>query len=236
MTEYFLIADLLGFSNLVTNLDTVALDKRVQQWVSLIEEAKNNSGVTKVQLISDTLFASEEDSTEGLSRLIGMGQHLLNAGVPKSLPVRGAITHGDVVWGDLTYGKAVVEAHELEASLDWIGIACQPELPGVADLWSWDSLVVYPVPKKEGAIQLCPTIVWTVPNAQELSSFLTRDGLVQRNQVMEWPWAVKVQHTIHFGMYLSKARTSSWPPSQYKGSLPIEILQMWFEGVDPNNL
>ena len=159
MRCYFLVVDLLGFSSLVSNLDLNELDQRIQNWVDLVEQVKKKNDVTDIQSISDTVFVKEEDSSEGLERLLRLARALLEHGIQQSFLIRGAITHGDVNWGRLTSGKPVIEAHKLEKSLDWIGISCAPELPHLESFWSWDRVVLYPVPCKTGLIRLAPAVV-----------------------------------------------------------------------------
>lgn len=124
MANYFLAVDLLGFSNMVSNLGQNKLDGRIGDWTGLVEKVKTDAGVNDLQLISDTVFVREEDSEDGLQRIIRFARSLLEKSLDRSLPIRGAITHGAVAWGKLTYGKPVIEAHKLETSQDWIGIAC----------------------------------------------------------------------------------------------------------------
>ena len=113
MRCYFLVLDLLGFSSLVSNLHPNELHQRIENWVDLVERVMNDNGVTDIQLISDTVFVKEQDSSEGLERLLGFARALLEHGIQQSFPIRGAITHGDVHWGRLTFGKPVIEAHRL---------------------------------------------------------------------------------------------------------------------------
>ncbi len=173
VNSYFLIADVLGFSSIVTNLKNDELNARIHAWIGLAEETKSKTGVNDMQLISDTLFVREDDSNDGLGRLLRFAQLLLEGGIERSFPIRGAITHGCVTWGKLTYGKPVIDAHRLEEALDWIGIACSPNLPHIESFWSWDLVCVYPVPKKNGYIQLLPVVVWSIP---EPDTLVTKSG------------------------------------------------------------
>lgn len=117
-TGYFFICDVLGFSNIVTNSSEHELSGRVQAWVTLSTAAAKKVGVKGMQLISDTLFASAPSTSEGLGQLVSYAQTLLTDGVPQSLPIRGALSHGLFESGQLTYGKAVIAAHRLESSLE----------------------------------------------------------------------------------------------------------------------
>ena len=125
---YFLLLDLLGFSRIVSNLNPQELTQRMGgDWVNLIGRTAADLHVNDIQLLSDTLFAREHDSNDGLDRLLRFARALLEGGIQESLPIRGAITYGDVTWGPLIYGKPVIEAHGLEKSQNWIGISCAPK-------------------------------------------------------------------------------------------------------------
>lgn len=80
-TNYFIAADILGFSQMVANLSADKQDERIADWIEIVEATKQQAGIGEVQLISDTLFVREEDSDAGLARLLKFAQHLLEQGV-----------------------------------------------------------------------------------------------------------------------------------------------------------
>ena len=45
-TGYLLIADILGFSNIVKNVPNEKLDERMNDWTSLIKDLGNEHGFT----------------------------------------------------------------------------------------------------------------------------------------------------------------------------------------------
>ena len=65
MVSHILVADILGFSQLVSNLDHNQLDERMAIWITLVEEVRNETEIPKLQLISDTIFVREEGTSEG---------------------------------------------------------------------------------------------------------------------------------------------------------------------------
>ena len=158
-TGYFLICDILGFSGIVGNTDETELSARIDTWVSLAKNSAETAGVTELQLLSDTLFASTPDSSDGRGRLVRFSQTLLSEGLKQSLPIRGGISFGKYSWGELTYGKAVIAAHKIEASSEWVGVACDAGLPHIADHWGVDSLVCFPAPQRSGPGWRCATTV-----------------------------------------------------------------------------
>ena len=125
MANYLLVADVLGFSNIVKNLPSAKLEERVDTWINLVKNSKNDAEIEKLQLISDTVFALEDDSEDGFKRLLEFSKLLLERGMETFFPIRGAIARGDLSWSNLIYGKALLDAYELERSLEWIGIACR---------------------------------------------------------------------------------------------------------------
>ena len=224
MPCYFMVLDLLGFSNLVSNLQPNELHQRVENWVGLVERLMNDNRVTDIQLISDTVFVKEQDSSEGLSRLLGFARALLEHGIQQSCPIRGALTHGEVHWGRLTYGKPVVEAHSLELSQDWIGISCAARLPRLEGLWSWDRVVVYPVPRKAGPILLAPAVVWNIPASQDLVAKTISNGLYGPGEIIPWEWQSKIHNTLLFSKYLHRGATSGADPQRFTYATPTHFL------------
>lgn len=227
MASYFLVADILGFSNIMENLKDEEQTRRIYGWIELVAETRRKTGVKEIQLISDTLFVKEEDSVHGLRRLLQFARLLLDDGIAKSIPLRGAIVYGEVIWGELTYGKAVVDAYRMERSLDWIGIACSPEIPGISQMWDWELVVVYPVPKKAGFTQYVPAISWNVPAAEELTKHVSQDGLLKDGDIIGWDVVSKVERTIQFGMYLRHGKANGLNPALSESLYPMQ----WIESL-----
>ena len=224
---YFMVADILGFSRMIANLstDVQSQTERINDWIALVKDIKSEVGIKETQVISDTLFVREEDSKGGLERMLKFARLLLDEGIKRSFPIRGAIVHGDVVWGELTYGQAVIDAHEIERSLDWIGIACSPGLPGVDSFWSWDLVAVYPAPKKSGLTKLMPVVVWDVPMASELVRRVSSNGLMQEGQKYRWAEISKIERTIQFGMHLRMGKSSGMDPKVFIGWFPMHSIE-----------
>ena len=228
--SYFMVADILGFSQIIANLSPDAQSDRINQWIGLVEDVKSEVGIKDTQGISDTLFVREEDSEGGLERMLKFARLLLHGSIERSFPIRGAIVHGDVAWGALTHGHAVVDAYRMEQSLDWIGIACSPHLPRVDSFWSWDLVAVYPAPRKSGLTQLLPVVAWDVPMARELVRRVssTGSGLMQEGQGYRWAELSKIERTIQFGMYLRRGKSSGIDPRSYGGMFPMEWIESAF--------
>ena len=226
MKNYFLASDLLGFSNIVSNLDQDALNERIKDWIRLVQGIKSKFHIKDLQFLSDTIFVREEDSREGLQRLLEFSRSLLEKSIEQSFPVRGAITYGDITWGSLIYGKPVIEAHRLELSQDWIGIACSPGLPRIDSFWDWECVAVYSVPKKSGKIHLMPALVWNIPGADEMSSKTTSKGLYGVGDHLLWEWQSKLIQTIIFSKYLQHGRSKGLDPKYFSYQSPLHFLDL----------
>lgn len=219
--SYFLVADVMGFGHIVENSKGDALDGRIDEWVTLVEATAKNFKIKNIQLISDTLFASVAQEPDSLVQLIDFIRELLTASLSISLPLRGAIVSGECTWGRLTYGPAVIAAHQLEQAQNWIGIACAPAMPGVDTPWSLERLICYPVPFKRKEIRLHPVVAWPVPAANELIKLLARGGLTKNGDVLTWEVGEKINNTVLFGMYMKFLSRTKSSPSVFHGFLPI---------------
>lgn len=228
---YFMVVDILGFSKIITNLNGDEQSQRIADWLELVETTSSEVSVEDTQLISDTLFAKEEDSVDGLARLLRFAKLLLERGLDKNFPLRGSIVHGDAAWGKLTYGDAVIEAHQLERSLDWIGVACAPHLPGMDQMWNWNLVAAYAVPRKSARNQIMPAIAWEVPETLELVRRATGNGLFAEGDPIPWETIGKLERTIQFGMYLRIGKSASWDPQRYRGLFPMHLIETYVTGT-----
>lgn len=229
MTGYFLAADILGFRNIVRNSGD-DLSARISTWTALVTETADRFGIQKRQLISDTLFAACDSDDGAFLLLLQFAKSLLEQGIRASLPVRGAISHGDFHWGELTYGNAVLKCHEWEQKQEWVGIACVPGTPVPPDAFSTDLVTVYPPPCKRGPIVLTCVLVWDIPDLSELSRLLCGGGLAGQKEVMYHEWLTKVQNTILFKHYRKLVSDIGAPNSKFYGASPLEIIGLHLKG------
>lgn len=223
-TGYFLVADILGFSAVIANTAEGRIDQRIEQWASLVESSRAQHGVMQCQLFSDTVFAAAPSSESGLKCLVDFARELLTVGLEQSFLVRGAIAHGSFVWGKLTYGRAVIEAHELESRQNWIGVACQGGLPHVKNLWGVDQLVCYLPPMKRGGMQAQPAVSWRVPDSTRLTELVMLSETVRDGDLLTWEVGEKMNNTLLFRSYLLVVRQEGLDPSVFHGPLPSQAL------------
>ena len=222
MSSYILVADILGFSRLVNNIDHSQLDERLKTWVELVEGTLRKANIQDAQLISDTIFVREDDSTEGFERLLRFSKLLLECSLANYFPIRGAISKGDLSWGRLTYGEAIIRCHELERQEDWIGIACESNLASIP--WSWDLVCCYPVPKKTGSIQLGPAVVWNIPEDPDLIRQCSGEGLLKAGDHFTWELYSKLNNTLVFSKYVQCAKQRESDPARYDPHLSIGLI------------
>lgn len=230
-TGYFLVADLLGFGKIVKNCQEQTLNERIAEWTNLVDSTASLHGINHLQLISDTLFAGAPSTVEGLSGLLSFSRDLLSRGFEKSFPIRGAIVHGEYVFGKLTYGRAVIAAHELEQAQNWIGITCAPDLPDIETLWSLDLVVCYPAPLKRGPMKLHPVVSWPVPPTERLMRLLTGGGLTRGQEVITWELGEKANNTILFRLYQEILHKRKMNCSRFHGSLPAQPIEEALVGL-----
>ena len=215
---YFMVIDILGFSQITQNLKGEELAQRMIAWFNLVRTTAEESGVKDTQIISDTLFVREKDSVDGLKRLLKFARLMLERGLDKNFPLRGSIVHGDAAWGSVVYGAAVTKAHEREQSLEWVGIACEPNLPSINQMWDWEVVAVYPVPTKEGPVKLVPAVVWNVPETTELFQGAIAGGLTVAGEKLHWKIVNKWERTVQFGIYLRAGKSVGRDPRNWNGS------------------
>jgi hypothetical protein len=228
---YFLIADLLGFGAIIRNLDGNARAIRIAGWLSLVDKSARACSIEQIQLISDTVFAGTGDDQDGLIRLVRFAQTLLNQGIEQALPIRGAICHGEYSWGRLTYGPVVVSAHELEMSQNWVGVACQSNLPRTDSLWGLGSLICYPAPLKAGVVGLRPVVDWSVPVSQKFAAALCREGLTREGETLDWSFAEKLNNTLLFAAYRDVIARGENDPRNFYGLVPIEAISAYLDST-----
>ena len=211
---YCYVGDVLGFSDMVTALTTEeekelapeqiakfspdARASRVDSWVQLVSSGLIEFKISHYHFVSDTVFVGTEYTRYGLERLIDFSKYLLEEGMKKSLPLRGGIACGDVEWGDkISFGTAIIKAHKLEADQEWIGTCCEPDLPGLDELWDFKRVFVYPAPmKNEKLLTHRPVIAWHVPTYVELRNKTSECAIRHIN--VDWKYDTMIRNTMLF--------------------------------------
>ncbi|MDO8812961.1 MAG: hypothetical protein Q7J38_13170 [Gallionella sp.] len=171
-----LIADIMGYSNIIKNLNDTELDSRISAWVDLIRALTKECGIKNYQLLSDTLFVYFPQPID-LNNAIRFSRNLIEQCTKKQIPLRGAVTYGEIVWGEFIYGKAVIAAHHLETSQNWLGVVFDKNIPNISDHYGANKLIQYIPPLKGGNAEFYPVISWEVPEVKELAKCLHGPGL-----------------------------------------------------------
>lgn len=199
--KLILIADILGFSNIVKNLKGEKLTERIKEWVDLVDNLSNKHNLKEYQLLSDTLFLTCEYNEANIKQVFAFCKDLLTMGVDKSIPIKGAISYGEVYWGKLIYGKAVIEAHTIEIEQNWIGITCSLKVPDIGTYYNQDLLVCYPPCFKSGKFILMPVVNWDPPKGADLFKKIVTKGLMQEGEQIESKIVQVIDNTNTFRLY-----------------------------------
>lgn len=158
LETFFVFLDILGFKNVVYSNSTADLQKIIERFQSDFRVAvdksrtynndKINIDSINFRLISDSIIIwSENDTFVSFRHILEATIALLSYGLKNGFPLRGAMTHGEIIvaqdegkrfFGQETvYGKALVEACEFEKSFEWSGCIIAPSAWSVIKkIWS----------------------------------------------------------------------------------------------------
>jgi hypothetical protein len=209
------------------------LDERISQWVEFVNAKAAECGIERLQLISDTVFTSAPSTVDGLGQMVRFARIMLSDGLINLFPIRGAIVHGAYSWGSLLYGPAVIEAHELEVSQNWIGVACTPGLPHVDAMWALDKLICYSPPLKSGPIKSRPVVSWQIPSTSDLAKFAVRSSSMQDGEILTGELGEKINNTAQLALYQRFLRLKNGNPAQFYGLVPVHALESLLPPVAP---
>jgi hypothetical protein len=221
--SYCLVADILGFQKIVLNAPTTQREQRIAEWTELVKKEAERAGL-RYQLISDTVFAVVPRDEDGLRRILSFSRRLLEDGLRRHFPLRGAVAAGEVAWSDeLVHGPALVEAYRLETAQDWIGMLCDAD--DAHEEGCRDLLVAYPVPMKSGFVQLQTALRWNVPTSVEISQMTVGGNLTRPGDTLEHSWFRKMTNTALFGAYLRLIDLCGAPSSHFVGYTSLQLIE-----------
>ena len=200
---YCYAGDISGYKNIIENLDHADLSKRVTKWKKFVRDGIDQFELPRYNIFSDTVYAGTENNDQGLEKLIGFARYMMEKGIIKSFPIRGAISFGDVSWDrEIPFGKSLLAAHNLAENQDWIGTSCCNNFHISKSIYNFEKLLVYPAPMKDGALRMHPVVSWNVPSIHELENLTGLGGLVKEGDGWKWEVMKKVQNTVLFSLYL----------------------------------
>lgn len=225
---YCYVGDLLGFKKTILNLPPEDQADRVKEWIRFVLDGIKEFNLPKYHLVSDTIFAGADNSREGLENLLKFSKYMLENGIQKSFPLRGAIAFGDVTWDEhISYGEAIVHAYNLANDQIWIGTACSYNLPHLdvnSPFYESELLIAYPVPEKTELISYRATVVWQIPSSKNLITLTSTRGLMGDKERFKSSYANIIQNTLMYSSYIDKVRSMGWPFKGFYGMLPIELI------------
>lgn len=144
--------DILGFSDAVRQKGTAALAQVYTQAIEHTAQTKDLDvqfevlgqvvgqqrwfeNIEHVAIFSDTVMVFTKDlSHNSFHEICQFANTVFKLFLYQHLPLRGAIAHGPVILKPslgLFLGEGILEAHELEQSLDSLGIVLSSKLPAV---------------------------------------------------------------------------------------------------------
>ncbi|NLV27375.1 MAG: hypothetical protein GXY48_09455 [Methanomicrobiales archaeon] len=232
---YTFVGDVSGFKNIIQNLTLTDQSNRVHQWIDLIKELIRIHDIRFFRLISDSIVVVVDEKPMELIKLCRFSKALLEQGIEKSFPIRGAITKGDVDFSNdenIVFGKAIVDGFILADNQKWFGIVIDTSIRDeLRTLWNIDKVICYSPPLKVGDVRLYPVISWEVPSTSQLIRYTTSEGLMRPESIVNWEYYVMIQNTQIFSLYrstLKQVQINSrndvdW--SKFYGLTPIEIIE-----------
>lgn len=182
---YCYVSDLLGFKNIIINLESDKQCRRVDAWIEFVNKGADKFGIQNYHMISDTIFAIA-DGHQGLETLLDFSKYMLEEGMKKSFPIRGGITFGDVNWRPhVVFGKAIIEAYNLANRQNWVGTSCDLDLSQLHGLWDVDKVILYIPPMKNGLAKFMPVSSWNMPSCNKVLSNMSIEGLASEHDIAE---------------------------------------------------
>jgi hypothetical protein len=132
---YVAVIDVLGFSELSLEKDRII--DFITRFYNLLVEVNNKYKKLQFILASDTIFiATEDDYEESFRDITYACSYLLFKYIRWEFPIKGCISYGDyIIYNGLfhkkvvpttIYGRPIIDAHNYENDLNWIGIMISP--------------------------------------------------------------------------------------------------------------
>ena len=208
---------------------------------------KMESGI-HVRIVSDSIFVwtEKEDHLKQFDDLLHMVPAMMVSGFQEGLPLRGVVTFGELFLGDIiipedipldfafdvgsVYGRALVEAYELESRMDWSGVLLTPKawakvegefersrefeesvvmrsvnIKSANDLFNhFPHFLWYDVPFKGGQKRNAIAFNWNYDPCYELSEEMIRNAFAERCGGVDDSVRRKLNETIRFYEYTQR--------------------------------
>jgi len=250
--------DILGFRKLVDSTSTEELGSRFSNVIGLVLRQLNQplaglqGGPTLFPqhppgdpwcisyAFSDSIILiSNDDSEDSAFELLVYALRVTQLLIASKLPVRGAISYGDMYVDQTTalfLGKALTQAYALEQKQNWIGVAIDDSVPeqfpalleGHAPLPGLRKCLFprYRVPMKAGPIRDFHTLNWrwNIVSEKGTAALFNDEG--------DWSAKTKIQAALDFALEI---RTSGRSYPLTPDSIPVEVRAFFVADGDPNN-
>lgn len=222
--HFIALFDILGFKNLVQNNDLEkvfetydSMKKETERNLSKINEVSSNYSIKiNYRIFSDTFFfytskingKSQDAINETFEALMAACYFLLRNACRFSLPLRGAMTAGELIVTDnIEIGIPIIDVYEKEKNQDWIGCLitedCLKRIDNRDSYLNQKEILRYKIPLKSGKIKKMYALNWLrhEPFIDNFDKILNHMELKAKN---EWEIKRKYRNTRTFIDFLKK--------------------------------
>ena len=125
---YVLYADIMGFKDRVIRTEHTDLEKDFEKLLTGLEawlKPNKKSPKFKVSFFSDSILIIEENTKDGFNRISKAAAGLMQVSLKHKFPIKGVIAKGKFTYKEkkqLFFGRALVDAYELENEVHYYGI------------------------------------------------------------------------------------------------------------------
>lgn len=125
---YVLYADIMGFKDRVIRTEHTDLEKDFENLLTGLDywfKPNKKSRKFKVSFFSDSILIIEENTKDGFNRISKAAAGLMQVSLKHKFPIKGVIAKGKFTYKEkkqLFFGRALVDAYELENEVHYYGI------------------------------------------------------------------------------------------------------------------
>jgi hypothetical protein len=127
--------DILGFKSLLDQgwmeFRTVLSQSKIDEVIESIDDmpALHSEHIDYLFYADTFIFYSKSDRVIGYPSMLSVAQRFIRKCISIKLPVRGAISFGELIFGHekkILMGKAFLECHEYSEDQNWLGLLLTP--------------------------------------------------------------------------------------------------------------
>lgn len=158
--HFVLYMDIMGFKNLMASTPHAQMQKKLELFSNkVVIQSKpliGDSSKIQISRFSDSILCVTKDSTEAtFKNLVLAAIRLMWIGIDEGLPLRGAIACGKMTYDEsnqLYFGKALIDAYQLEEELEFYGVAIHHSAEAIARKQAKLPIVETLIPLKSGLV------------------------------------------------------------------------------------